>query len=357
MCFEKGQLTDNFRSENVKLIPKKGNCSKIKNWRPISLLNCFYKILSRVFAERLKTVIDKITAVGQKGYSSSRQCQEVLINLIDDINLCKNRNKAGALISLDIRKAFDTISHNYLLEAYKFFNFGDNIIKWLQILGTNRRACITLENGLFTKFFDLERGTAQNRRAYAFADDANIFTKLNRDTLLRVKYLLEEFGKLSGLECNVEKTTVMCVNSNVPEYMAEIGFAVVDSVTILGLEIEGDSGEFNRTFKKIHTKVRNNIATWKRFNLSLPGRVCIAKTMLYSQVNYIGCFLEIPQQYVKRISDLICDYVCGDLNIAAKRLFLPAQMCGLGLFELDSFWPHRDAPGYNAPLTWMKNGS
>ncbi len=119
-----------------------------------------------------------------------------------------------------------------------------------------------------------------NRRAYAFADDANIFTKLNRNTLLRVKHLLEEFGKLSGLECNVEKTTVMCVNSNVPDYMAEIGFAVVDSVTILGLEIEGDSGEFYRTSEKIHTKVRNNIATWKRFNLSLPGRVCIAKTML-----------------------------------------------------------------------------
>jgi hypothetical protein len=58
--------------------------------------------------------------------------------------------------------------------------------------------------------------------------------------------------------------------------MAEIGFAVVDSVTILGLEIEGDSCEFNRTFERIQTKVRNNIATWKRFNLSLPGRVCIA---------------------------------------------------------------------------------
>jgi hypothetical protein len=129
----------------------------------------------------------------------------------------------------------------------------------------------------------------------------------------------------------------MCVNSNVPDYMAEIGFAVVDSVTILGLEIEGDSGEFNRTFERIHTKVRNNIATWKRFNLSLPGRVCIAKTMLYSQVNYIGCFLVIPEQFVKRISDLICDYVCGDLNLAEKRLFLPAQMGGLGLFELDSF--------------------
>jgi len=119
--------------------------------------------------------------------------------------------------------------------------------------------------------------------------------------------------------------------------MAEIGFAVVDSVTILGLEIEGDSNNFNRTFEKIYTKVRNNIAIWRRFNLSLPGRLCIAKTMLYSQVNYIGCFLEIPQNISKRISDLITDYVSGDLNLATKRLYLPTQMGGLGLFELDSF--------------------
>jgi hypothetical protein len=59
--------------------------------------------------------------------------------------------------------------------------------------------------------------------------------------------------------------------------------------------------------------------------------------VLYSQVNYIGCFLEIPQNISKRISDLITDYVSGDLNLATKRLYLPTQMGGLGLFDLDSF--------------------
>jgi hypothetical protein len=265
--------------------------------------------------------MDKITAVGQKGYSSTKQCQEVLINLLDDIQICKNSGKTGALISLDIRKAFDTISHDYLNKAYRFFNFGDNIIRWLNIIGTNRRACIILEDGLYTNFFDLERGTAQSdtispyifnfgyqihlfklnfdlqiegilepaavppdidnptirppdntvsifsRKAFAFADDANIFTKLGRNTIARVKCILEEFGRLSGLECNVEKTTVMCINSNAPEFIEDIGFCTVDSVTILGLEIEGDSGTFNRSFEKICTKVRNNISVWTRYNL------------------------------------------------------------------------------------------
>jgi len=74
----------------------------LKNWRPISLLNCFYKIISRAIAERLRHVIGKITDVGQKGYNSSKQCQEVLITLIDEIQTAKFMKKKGAILSLDI---------------------------------------------------------------------------------------------------------------------------------------------------------------------------------------------------------------------------------------------------------------
>ena len=41
-CFHTGELTDSFRGAKIRLIPKKGDSSKIKNWHPISLLNCFY---------------------------------------------------------------------------------------------------------------------------------------------------------------------------------------------------------------------------------------------------------------------------------------------------------------------------
>jgi hypothetical protein len=141
-CFEKGELTDNFRSAKIRLIPKKGDCSKIKNWRPISLLNCFYKIISRAIAERLKKVINKITQMGQKGYNSAKYCQEVLITLVDEIETAKINRKKGALLSLDIKKAFETISHQYINKAYRFFNFGDYFIKWLNLIGTNRKACV-----------------------------------------------------------------------------------------------------------------------------------------------------------------------------------------------------------------------
>jgi hypothetical protein len=105
--------------------------------------------------------MDKLTKIGQKGYSSSKQCQEVLINIIDSIGTLKANGKKGALISLDIKKAFDSTSHRYLQLVYNFFNFGPNFIRWLNLLGTNHRACIILDNELNSAYFNLQRGNAQ----------------------------------------------------------------------------------------------------------------------------------------------------------------------------------------------------
>ena len=121
---EKNEMPATFLSANIKLIPKKGDLTKVKNWRPISLLNCFYKIISRVITTRLKKYMDKLTPICQKGYSGSRYCQEVLISIIEGIERCKVENKKGAVISLDIKKAFDSLSHSFLQGVYEFFNFG-----------------------------------------------------------------------------------------------------------------------------------------------------------------------------------------------------------------------------------------
>jgi hypothetical protein len=59
-CYDKGLLTTNFRSASIKLIPKKGNNTQLKNWRPISLLSNMYKIISRAINNRLNLVVNCI---------------------------------------------------------------------------------------------------------------------------------------------------------------------------------------------------------------------------------------------------------------------------------------------------------
>jgi hypothetical protein len=82
----------------------------------------------------IKKLYGQTHAYSSKGYSTTRQCQEVLISVLDIISNCKHQNRRGAVLSLDIRKAFDTVSHQYMKKVFEFFNFGPYISKWLTIL-------------------------------------------------------------------------------------------------------------------------------------------------------------------------------------------------------------------------------
>jgi hypothetical protein len=147
--FEKKTLTQSFKTAIIKLIPKKGDSMSIKKLRPISLLSCMYKILSRVVNNRLKSVINRFTSRAQKGFTNHRYIQEVLINVCEKISYCNGNNIGGALLSVDQSQAFDTISHKYMEQVFRFFGFGPEFIS------------IIFEDGTLSKPFDLETGRPQ----------------------------------------------------------------------------------------------------------------------------------------------------------------------------------------------------
>ena len=159
-CIRKGGLTQPFESAIIRLIPKKGDCSKIGNWRPISLLSCMYKILTRALNNRLKKVSEKILSRAQKGFCNNRYIQEVLINVYENIAHCNNNNIQGVLVSIDQQKAFDSVAPEYMREVYKFFGFGQGFLNIVDTLCNNRQACIIMEDNTYSKCFDLESGFA-----------------------------------------------------------------------------------------------------------------------------------------------------------------------------------------------------
>jgi hypothetical protein len=388
-AFTTGRLTNSFRTADIKLIPKKGgDLKKIKNWRPISLLNCFYKCISRAFAERLKKYMNKLTPCAQKGYANGRYCQEVLIGVIDSIETCKHKNIKGALLSLDIQKAFDSLSHSYLQNVFKFFNFGPNISRWLTVLSMNRAARIVINSEISTDIFELERGNAQGDtispflfnlgyqillfklefdlqiaglvpgvtlaqdfpplpdrvsqvppKVYAMADDATVLTRMDYDTLVRIRNILAEFEALSGLACNVEKTTLMQFGSvePVPQNILDLGFDVKNEVKLLGLKIQNNCSNYTASKNDIEEKISCQIRFWNRFDLSLPGRISVSKTFMYSQLNYIGCFLPIETERLVAIENSIEHYVRGPLNISKERMTMTREEGGLGLFDIQIF--------------------
>jgi hypothetical protein len=63
-------------------------------------------------------------------------------------------------------KAFDTLSHGFMLEVFPFLNFGPNLIRWLRLYRENRNACIILDNNELSTPFPLERCRAQGDNIY-----------------------------------------------------------------------------------------------------------------------------------------------------------------------------------------------
>jgi hypothetical protein len=87
-----------------------------------------YKIISRAINNRINKVVNRICSRAQKGFNSQRYTQECLINVIESIAHCNAENINGAVVAVDMAKAFDTLSHGFLREVFKFFNIGPVMI-------------------------------------------------------------------------------------------------------------------------------------------------------------------------------------------------------------------------------------
>lgn len=156
----KGELSSTQKRGIITLLHKKNEKTLLNNWRPISLLNTDYKILTQVLANRMKKVINKLISPDQTGYIKGRFIGQNIRVIQDVIELLEEENTEGALLFLDFKKAFDIISHSFLLKTLKQFNFGNSFLTWVQILYKDAESCIT-NNGWLSQPIKIQRGIRQ----------------------------------------------------------------------------------------------------------------------------------------------------------------------------------------------------
>ena len=128
-AYKTGLLSVSQKRGIVKLIPKKdAEPYYVKNWRPISLLNCDYKLATKAVANRLKQVLPKPIDNDQTGFLKGRFIMEN-IRLIDSVsNFTAAKNIPGLLVFLDFEKGFDTVEWPFIQKTFQHFNFGPSII-------------------------------------------------------------------------------------------------------------------------------------------------------------------------------------------------------------------------------------
>ena len=108
--FAKGQFEKSLNATFISLIPKKNPAIEVKDFHPISLVGGVYKIIAKVLATRLCTIMEDIISPSQNAFVRNRQILDpVLI-----ANECLDgRVKTGLpriLCKLDVEKAFDHVS-------------------------------------------------------------------------------------------------------------------------------------------------------------------------------------------------------------------------------------------------------
>jgi hypothetical protein len=172
-----------------------------------------------------------------------------------------------------------------------------------------------------------------------FADDNSTGTLCEFRSLSMLKQVLSDFALISGLKCNTDKSVIMQIGNKIQisDEIKNLGFAFDDKIKILGMEIDSELENLDINFSNALIAIKKSINFWERLNLSLQGRINVAKSLLFSQIIYLGSILMPSRQKINELQNSLDNFVLGNLNFAKNRITLPTVEGGLGMFNVEEF--------------------
>ena len=319
------KLRGSTNSSFLALIPKEKGARNFSRFRPISLCNTGYKIITKIMANRAKKLLPKLIPKNQGGFVKGRQILDNIILVQEAIHTSYKKKEKGMVVKLDLACAFDRVRHDFLFAVMSNFGFNKKFIAWV-------KACISapwiapLVNGRPTCFFRASRGLRQgcplspmlfviqaavlsyqlNRKLQIralsgirvvpkvkevnhaqFADDTLLLGVANLSTTSNFKAELDLYKNSSSSEINYHKSKIYGWNCT-PQEMLEIsrilemdGLTAWDTFTYLGIPI------FRVLPKVIHwmpmlDKLKNKIHAWGAKWLNRAGKVILMNSVLAS---------------------------------------------------------------------------
>nr|GEX42492.1 RNA-directed DNA polymerase, eukaryota [Tanacetum cinerariifolium] len=137
--FESGSFPKGSSSSFIDLIPKVIDAKFVTDFRPISLIGCVYKVVTKILANRLATVISDLFSDIQSAFVANRQILDGPFILNELLAWCKRKKKQAMIFKVDFAKAYDSVRWDYLLDVLQAYIIGairlkDRLAPYLFIL-------------------------------------------------------------------------------------------------------------------------------------------------------------------------------------------------------------------------------
>ncbi|MCH80954.1 LINE-1 reverse transcriptase like, partial [Trifolium medium] len=221
-CLPKGLF-----SYFLTLIPKVSSPQALGDFRPISLLDCLYKLVAKVLAARLARVVGELIPNTQSTFLKGRQLVYGVVVVNEVIDFSKKTGKEFLILKVDFEKAYDSVDWGFLDYMLQRFGFvlrkklvfgevlkqGDPLAPLLFLivakgLGALMRKAV--ERGRFQPF-PVGRGEVPVS-ILQYADDTLCIGKASVDNLWTLKAVLRGFEMASGLKVNFWKSCLVGIN-------------------------------------------------------------------------------------------------------------------------------------------------
>ncbi|KAG7585341.1 Reverse transcriptase domain [Arabidopsis thaliana x Arabidopsis arenosa] len=316
--FSSGKLLKQWNSTCLVLIPKIQNASKVSDFRPISCLNTIYKVISKLLAFRLKSILPSVVSHSQSAFMPGRLLSENVLLASEIVQGYNRRNiEPRAMLKIDLRKAFDTVRWDFVLSTLSALGIPEKCIGWIRECVCTPTFSISV-NGMSDGFFKSTRGLRQgdplspylfvlamevfsrllvsrfesgyisyHPKASAldishlmFADDVMVFFDGSSSSLHGIYEVLDDFAGWSGLTMNREKTLLFHAGLS-PRGEAEIAHYGFPSGTLpvryLGLPLMSRKLRINE-YSPLLEKITNKFRGWATKSLSFAGRTQLLKS-------------------------------------------------------------------------------
>ncbi|GJZ66869.1 RNA-directed DNA polymerase, eukaryota, reverse transcriptase zinc-binding domain protein [Tanacetum coccineum] len=356
--FETGKIPKGGNSSFITLIPKIPNANMVKDYRQVSLIGSVYKIIAKILANRLTTVLGDLVNEIQSAFVKDRQILDGPFILNELMQWCKSKKKQTMVFKVDFEKAYDSIRWDFLDDVMKMFGFGEIWCNWIQSCLQTSRGSV-LVNGSPTQEFQFHKGYKQATRPrtvfiYSVMRElTHLFFKSgwmyglfkveprNIDTLIHV---LDIFHRASGLRINMSKSKLLgiCVEANNLKYAAEkIGCSILKTpFTYLGARVGAQMSRIN-AWKEITDGMVSRLSKWKVKTLSIGGRLTLLKSVLGATPIYHMSIFKAPMKVLQNMEAIRARFFNGaDLNtrkacwVSWKRVLNSKDRGGLGVSSM-----------------------